>query len=159
MWPALGVPHPEELDEVSVEDGDLVAVRVAALGIRVAGIGDADGQQLLGHVGEVKWSPQLSAQNVSSERLRKSPLRDALVGSPLLTALRRTLIPRRARDRIKAHWQMRDRPQLGADTRSRVEREFDADLARLGLWFGVPLSCDNFAEVVCRSSLAWAVRL
>ena len=111
--------------------------------------------RFLGHVQPVSWPAQLAAQNVSRERLRKSALRDAIVASPLLTALRRKLVPRALRDRIKARWQMRERPALSDKARAEAERRFDADLATLGAWLGVDICCANFASVAAQRALEW----
>jgi hypothetical protein len=112
--------------------------------------------RFLGHTGTVRWRPELARQNVSSERLRASPLRDAIVRSPALTQLRRRFVPRAVRDRLKALWQMRERPVLSPATRTRVEQCFDADLATLGAWLGVSLTCVSFEREVSRRSLTWS---
>jgi len=104
------------------------------------------------------WRAELGAQNVSSERLRKAGVLDFVVRSPLLTTLRRALVPRSLRDRIKARWQMRQRPDLSASTRSQLERTFDADLEMLGKWLGVPLSCASFHATASERSWDWSER-
>jgi hypothetical protein len=101
------------------------------------------------------WNPALARQNVSSERLRQSPLRDALVRSPLLTQLRRRFVPKALRERAKALWQMRDRPVLSVPVREELERRFDADLATLGDWLGVPLRCATFVATTSARALEW----
>jgi hypothetical protein len=101
------------------------------------------------------WHPELGAQNVSSERLRKSPLRDAFIESPLLAGLRRRFVPRAVRDRVKRLWQIRERPALSAASRARLESVFDADLVQLGAWLGAPLACATFAVTVSSRSLEW----
>lgn len=111
--------------------------------------------RFLGHTGELRWRPELGAQNVSSERLRKSALRDALVDSPLLTALRRRLVPRAVRDWVKGAWQMRERPELSDSARVALAREFDADLAELGAWLGLPLDCERFSEQAAATPARW----
>jgi hypothetical protein len=92
---------------------------------------------------------------VSSERLRKSPLRDAFIESPLLAGLRRRFVPRAVRDRVKRLWQMRERPELSPASRARLESAFDADLVQLGAWLGAPLACTTFAATVSSRSLEW----
>jgi hypothetical protein len=114
--------------------------------------------RFLGHPGPVAWRSELGRQNVSAERVQRGALRDALVGSPLLTALRRTLVPRALRDRIKARWQMRDRPMLSAPAQAAVSARFDADLAALGRRLSVPLTCATYAEVVAPRALEWTPR-
>jgi hypothetical protein len=111
--------------------------------------------RFVGHSKTLAWKPELGRQNVSNERLRRSAVRDAIVSSPLLTLLRRRLLPRALRNRIKARWQMRDRPELSASVRVRIERRFDEDLATLGGWLGTPLSCATYRDVVSSRSLEW----
>lgn len=114
--------------------------------------------RFVGHAGPISWKSEIGRQNVSAERVRRSPLRDALVASPTLTALRRRFVPRALRDRIKARWQMRDRPALSPSAAARVAERFDADLALLGGWLSAPLSCASYAEAVARRGLDWAPR-
>lgn len=111
--------------------------------------------RFLGHTQPVSWQAQLAAQNVSRERLRKSPLRDAIVASPFLTTLRRQFVPRGLRDRVKALWQLRERPMLSGPARAEAESTFDADLARLGAWLGVDLRCANFRGATAPRALEW----
>ncbi len=111
--------------------------------------------RFVGYAGEVRWQGDLGARNVSSERLRKSALREALVASPALTALRRRFVPKPVRDWVKRAWQMRDRPVLSPESRLAVERSFDADLAELGSWLGVPLSCATFSQVTAELEAGW----
>ncbi|MBO9714531.1 sulfotransferase [Sphingomonas sp.] len=109
----------------------------------------------LGYAGAPVWRPDLR-DNVSEQRMRSSPLRDAIVKNPLATFLRRTFVPQAMRDRIKSQWQMRERPELSAEARAGLETLFDPDLARLGAMLGTPLSCATFKETVRARSLEWA---
>ncbi len=111
--------------------------------------------RFLGHTGAISWNAALGAQNASRERMRSSALRDALVASPLLTSMRRRFVPRALRERIKARWQMRERPSLLNEARAQAERAFDADLATLGAWLGVDLRCTNFVSVTGQRALEW----
>ena len=111
--------------------------------------------RFVGHAGPVTWSAEQTRKNVSSDRLRKSAWRDALVYAPGLSTLRRRLVPQSVRDRIKGLWQMRERPELSAASRARLARELDPDLARLGQQLGVQLSCESFARTVCERPLSW----
>lgn len=81
----------------------------------------------LGAEGEVLWKPDLDAQNVSAERIRKFPGYRLIVDNPVATALRRTLIPRALRDRVKANLQMRERPVLSAEKVAALKEIFDRD--------------------------------
>jgi len=105
---------------------------------------------------EAVWDEALETQNVSSRRLRESRVRDALLNLPGMATLRRRLLPRAVRDRIKKAWRMESRPSLSEAAHRRVARAFDEDLARLGAWLGVELSCGSFDEVTSTRSLEWA---
>ena len=70
--------------------------------------------------------------NISKLRMRKSPVRDALVYSPVLQAIRRKLIPQSWRDRVKRLWQITERPALSESSVQRLEQIFEEDLAKLG---------------------------
>ncbi|MEB3231329.1 MAG: sulfotransferase [Leptolyngbyaceae bacterium] len=108
----------------------------------------------LGYGGEPKWQ-ELDAQNVSSARMRTSAWRDALVENPMLEALRRTLIPKSFRTWVRSLWSMRDRPTLTSEQEQRLHRIFDQDLALLGQWLNVELSCATFKTVVKDQPLEW----
>lgn len=103
--------------------------------------------KFLGYEGEPKWQHDQKASNVSSQRMRVSPLRDMLVNAPGVTWVRKNLIPQHVRDRVKSLWQMQKRPQLSPAERAELEREFDKSLATLGTWLGIDdLRCANFVE-------------
>jgi hypothetical protein len=101
------------------------------------------------------WQSDEARANVSSERLRTSPLRDALVFNPVVNAVRRTLVPQGLRDWIKGFWQMKERPTLADANVQRLRDLFNEDLSRLGRWFGIDLSCDNFRDVAATTMPRW----
>ena len=103
--------------------------------------------RFIGYSETPHWCPEFEYRNVSSQRLRKSRVRDAIVWNPVVTWLRRRFIRQSWRDRVKAVWQMQRRPQLRSDTEAYLRSVFDEDLAELGGWLGVQLSCDNFNRV------------
>jgi hypothetical protein len=103
--------------------------------------------RFIGYEGAPKWSFDLPEQNVSSERMRQSPLRDKIVYSPVVTAVRKKLIPQSVRDKVKELWTMKDRPRLSPDSTARLTKIFDEDLAQLGEWLGIELSCENFKAI------------
>ncbi len=100
--------------------------------------------RFLGYAGQPRWQEDLTQRNVSRERLRTSAVRDAIVWNPVVTWLRRKLVPQSLRDRIKALWQMKERPQLSEESLRRLEATLDEDLAVLGEWLGADLNCGNF---------------
>jgi len=112
--------------------------------------------RFLGYRGTPIWRADIEAQNVSGARLRDSRWRDAIVYAPLVTQIRRKLIPQSVRDRIKRAWQMDGRPVLGGAALAHVTAVFDADLAMLGKMLGTPLTCATFKTVVAGGPLVWA---
>lgn len=92
-------------------------------------------------------SPPRRTENKSSERLRKSKVRDAFVNAPGFSWIRRALIPRAIRDRVKARFRMKERPYLGAETKAQLIETFDSDLRPLGARLGFSLNCDNWHGV------------
>lgn len=114
--------------------------------------------RFVGYTQPVQWDESLEADNVSSQRMRKSPFRDALVNLPGVAAVRRNLVPQSWRDAVKKMWMMRKRPDLSPSVREALEAVFDEDLARLGDWLGVELNCSRFKEVTAQRTLDWAVR-
>ncbi len=103
--------------------------------------------RFLGATGGVKWRDDLDAQNVSAERIRKFPGYSLVIGNPLATALRRTLMPQGLRDRVKSRLQTRERPELSAEMISRLTEIFDRDLRQLSGTIGRPLACETFKHM------------
>lgn len=93
------------------------------------------------------WNSALRS-NASANRLRVSPLRDAIMSNRVVTLLRRALVPKTVRTMIRGLWTMKDRPKLGEDAARYVEQVFDRDLVMLGDSLGVHLSCANWTRVV-----------
>ena len=87
----------------------------------------------LGHE-NMAWQPDLGAQNVSAERMRRFPLQGLLIDNPVATALRRVLVPKALRNRIRQARTIGTRPELPASLRAQLETTFGEDrehLARL----------------------------
>lgn len=101
----------------------------------------------IGHPSAPQWDSELDAQNVSSQRMRRSPVRDMVVDQPILRKLRRTLVPQGVRDWLKTFWQMKERPELSAKSQAHLVTIFDDDLAALGDRLGIKLNCTNFKDV------------
>lgn len=102
--------------------------------------------QHIGYSGRVRWYADIARENVSSKRLRKSSWRDVIVDAPILSDIRRYAVPRAAREWVKSLWQMKKRPGLSNETIVRLREIFDEDLAELGNWGGIALSCETFLE-------------
>jgi len=101
----------------------------------------------IGYEGNVTWHTDLERQNVSSERLRKSPWRDAVVNAPVLSHIRKGLVPRSVREWVKGFWRMQSRPELSVERMRCLEQRFNADLAELGTLIGRNVRCDNFKQI------------
>lgn len=110
----------------------------------------------LGYSGTARWQEEVAQRNVSAERMRRSPLRDAILEQPLLRDLRRRLIPKAIRERVRDLWRMKARPELTAAQLARLEERFDADLALLGTWLGTTLSCRTFVATTAERALGWS---
>lgn len=102
--------------------------------------------RFLGHPSGLHWNPEL-LRNRSSERLRRSRLREALSEHPAGRFVRAAMPPR-LRTRVRSLWTYGDRPRLEPAARRHVVHAFDADLAVLGRWLGRDLSASEFASVV-----------
>ncbi|MFM7382126.1 MAG: sulfotransferase family protein [Microcystaceae cyanobacterium] len=111
--------------------------------------------QFLGYEGSPQWQTDLDAQNVSNQRLRKSAWRDALVEMPGLKQIRQALIPKSFRTWVRSLWTMKDKPQLSAESLVYLQEKFDPDLAILGQWLGIELTCQNFKKQVTSQVLDW----
>ena len=109
----------------------------------------------LGAHGQPRWVESLEATNVSNQRLRNSPPRDAIVNQPLLAAIRKRFVPKSWRDRVKRLWQIRQRPLPSDSTVQSLEEIFDADLSRLGHRLNIELSCQCFTEVARSTTPIW----
>jgi hypothetical protein len=113
----------------------------------------------LGLAGGLKWDHTMKPQNRGRDRLRASPIRDALVQAPVLSTLRQRMVPRHLSQSMKRLWRVRiDPPAMRADLAMQLQEIFDADLAQLGAWLGIPLACDNFHEITSSRSLEWAAQ-
>ncbi len=111
----------------------------------------------IGLGGAVCWDATRGQENVSSQRLRTSKWRDAVIHAPVLEQVRRHLVPQAVRDRIKRAWTMPKRPTLSLHTVQRLQRRFNRDLAELGHMLGVALDCANFVQTVQREPLEWSL--
>ena len=111
--------------------------------------------KFIGYQGTPRWVGDVEHTNVSSQRLRRSALRDCVVNFPGVRIVRQRFIPQSIRDRIKRRWSMNKRPQLSADVEAAVHAEFDADLAELGSWLGIELNCANFESAVTSLIPVW----
>ena len=116
--------------------------------------------RFIGYRAQPQWKPDLSGQNESAARLRTNPMRDAIINAPVLSQLRRGLVPRKVRDGVKRLWQMKGRPRLSEQWRAKIVPRIDEDLQVLGDLMGIKLTCENFkvATTASQSSPDWCNR-
>jgi hypothetical protein len=112
--------------------------------------------RFLGCPSPLQWDESVSPQNVGSERLRKSALREMLVRAPLLTTIRRWVFPATWTEPFKALWRARvTPPTVPPGLMSHLAEAFDSDLAELGTWLGIELNCENFSDVTTARPYGW----
>jgi hypothetical protein len=111
--------------------------------------------RFLGYEGQPRWDPTVATVNVSNQRLCRSTWRDAIVDAPLLKTIRRRFIPKSWRTRIRELWQIKERPELSPRKLAQLQGIFDQDLARLGRWLGIDLSCERFCTATQAGPLIW----
>jgi hypothetical protein len=108
----------------------------------------------VGYGGRPAWDDSWSERNVSARRMRRSPVRDAVVNAPVLRTVRRRVFSPDFAERVKRRWAIAA-PQPSPATLERLEAVYDADLARLGGWLGVELTCATFRQVTAELVPAW----
>lgn len=105
------------------------------------------------------WQIETAHRHSSRNRLRRSPLRDAIVNAPVLSDIRQNLVPKSVRRWVKGLWQMQERPELSKRDRTWLAEIINPDLAILGEWLGLEsLTCENFTSVVTQSQPEWAIQ-
>ncbi len=111
----------------------------------------------LGAEHAMTWRDDIAPSNISSQRIRRFPLYDLLVESPLATSIRRTIAPKALRNRIKAQFQMAERPTLSDEASAIAVAAFDKDLAALSRRLELPtaLTCANYKTLVAEHPLNW----
>ncbi len=112
--------------------------------------------RFLGHRGPLVWDKAMKPQNASKDRLCFSPIRNALVGAPVLAGLRQRIVPRQWSQSLKGFWRAQvDPPRLAPALAGYLREIFDADLAELGSWLGITIDCESFYEVTTGQSRDW----
>ena len=66
--------------------------------------------RFLNHDGPLVWDTALKPQNMGKERLRRSPIRQALVQAPVLSTLRQRIVPRNWSESLKEFWRAQIEP-------------------------------------------------
>ncbi len=111
--------------------------------------------RFIGYQGKPIWDNELDAQNVSIDRMRKNELRDFFVETPGFQQLRRWFIPKSFRTWVRSLWTLKKKPEIDPQQIEYLQAIFDEDLAILGYWLGIPLSCDNFKATIQTSHREW----
>ena len=112
--------------------------------------------EYIGYSGTPKWNFAMKAQNASNERVMKGPLMDFLRTSPATAGIRK-LMPDSMKTKLKkAISPNAEKPQLTPENFQFLKSVFDEDLARLGQWMGLDLSCDTFTAAVTEQVPNWA---
>jgi len=110
--------------------------------------------QFLGYDRSPTWR-EVDAQNVSSERVRQDAVFKFLDQTPSIQFLRRKFIPKSWRTWVRGLWSMKKKPELSPELYQQLKDEFNQDLAILGRWLDLELTCDNFKEVVRPEAKSW----
>ncbi|MEM1066055.1 MAG: sulfotransferase domain-containing protein [Pseudomonadota bacterium] len=93
----------------------------------------------------LEWQSDIAAQNQSGERWRRLPFQRTLVDNPVAEFARRKLIPKSIRTRVREARRVEATPELPEPIRTRIERVFIEDRARLAAMFpGHPVLADAY---------------
>ena len=111
--------------------------------------------RFIGYPRRPEWIEGLPRQNVSGRRLQRTWLRGLLLDSRSIRALARRLISKRMRDRIEQRWTVKVSADLSPDVNAGLAAIFDEDLARVGQWIGVTLTCETFKEIARAVEPSW----
>ena len=111
--------------------------------------------KFISYKGKATWMKDHKAQNVSSKRIRKFPFYDLLVESKVAKIIRRNLIPKKIRNVVKSRLRMQSRPTINEKNMLMLENIFNKDLAILGKWLGISITCQNFKEITSSNSYSW----
>ena len=112
--------------------------------------------RFLGNEGPLVWDTEMEPLNQGGERLRPSPVREALVQTPVLSTIRQHVVPRRWSQSLKQFWRARvEPPRLTPVLIARLREILDADLAQLGYWLGLQIDCANFHDATINQAHDW----
>ncbi|WP_339776267.1 sulfotransferase [uncultured Methylophaga sp.] len=103
--------------------------------------------QFLNYSNPVIWYENLPAQNVSSQRIRRFKGYDFIVDHPLLSWLRRNLIPQSLRDAVKNKLTLKNRPVIDEHHMLKLVEIFNDDLEKLGKLLSIQLDLTNYSSI------------
>ncbi|MEL7084760.1 MAG: sulfotransferase domain-containing protein [Cyanobacteria bacterium J06597_1] len=111
----------------------------------------------IGYAGTPQWSSDLKPKNVSKNRVQRNALTDFLRRAPVLSQVREYLVPSSLKTLIRKPFVAKvERPELSPENLERLKSIFDEDLAELGQWLGIELTCDTFKTVAAADGYAWS---
>lgn len=108
----------------------------------------------IGYGGRPAWSWEDAVANSAAERLRRSRLREELRNLSVFPALRR-VTPQRVVDLYHGRLRLKEPPVVSDSVAVRLQATFDQDLAVLGDWLGLPLSCRDFDDLTRDRPVTW----
>lgn len=101
-----------------------------------------------------RWSEVLGEQNVSLQRMRRSPLREGLLRIRPLRWLKDQLPPE-LREPLKRPWRIGRRPEVSPELRLALEERLDPDMAELGEWVGRGICCRSWRDALAEGEISW----
>lgn len=113
--------------------------------------------QFIGYPGQPVWNTDVEShtQNAGGDRWRKTKLRMFITENPVLKTIRQNLIPKSLRNKIRNSWAIQKKPEIEPEKLEYLQNIFDEDLAVVGSWLGIELSCDNYKAKVQENSINW----
>ena len=102
----------------------------------------------IGYGDTPRWISALNTPHTAQEQIRKSPLRDAIAGNSIVSAIGHALVPKGVREWAQKPWKMAAPPELTRQESARLKRIFNEELQTLGKWLGINLDCDRFRDQV-----------
>tara|TARA_R100000654_G_scaffold3475_1_gene11557 strand:- start:10163 stop:11035 length:873 start_codon:yes stop_codon:yes gene_type:complete len=103
--------------------------------------------QFLNYSNPVIWYENLPEQNVSSQRIRRFKGYNFVVDHPLLSWLRRNLIPQSFRDAVKNKLTLKNRPVIDEHHMLKLVEIFNDDLEKLGKLLSIQLDLTNYSSI------------
>ncbi|MGK7907703.1 MAG: sulfotransferase [Synechococcus sp.] len=112
--------------------------------------------QFIGYSDTPTWDFDMKAKNASNERVMEGPMMDFLRKSPVTAGIR-ALLPKGLKFSMrKALSPNIEKPVISTENIEFLKSVFDEDLAELGAWMGLELSCDTFTSAVTEGVPNWA---
>lgn len=101
----------------------------------------------LGAQHPVKWRFDIKGHNQSKERMRLNPTLKFIIDNPMLTYMRRKIIPEKWRRKLSKQFTMQSRPSLSSSNYLILSKTFNEDLLFLKQFTHLELTCSNWNQV------------